>query len=87
MERKKQGQTVSIWLDQDMLDRLDYISNRAGVSRSRLISNLLGVALEDAELYDKIGLFSLAIFLKDFKARFQKELGKAEVVEGVLDLV
>lgn len=48
---------ISITVDPALLDDLDYVSKRAGVSRSALISGLLGEILPATrELFEKVPL-------------------------------
>lgn len=82
------GTTVTIWLDKDMIRRLDVIAAKVGISRSRLVSNLLGCGLDDAESFAALGILDLAVMMRDFKDRMSKViLSEAKTAESIKPLL
>lgn len=51
----------------DMLARLDRLAGKIGISRSQLIRNLLEIALDDAEVLESLGVFTLASWIRAMK--------------------
>ena len=49
---------MTIWLDKDLLDRLDRIGSKADIPRSRLLRNMLEVSCEEMETLDGMGLLT-----------------------------
>jgi metal-responsive CopG/Arc/MetJ family transcriptional regulator len=78
MKKKKEAKTIGIWIDQGLLLRLDQIAEKAGVSRNQLMTNLIEVGLEEAEAFDKLGLYRLARLIEQSRERIKaRMLGQA----------
>lgn len=82
--RCKNGKSITLWLDQDTVKRLDKVANKAGISRSRLTENLVLVGLEEAEAMRKIGVLQMAVLLRDLKQRVGDKLNRVENLLGEL---
>lgn len=54
------GVDMGIRFSAAMIERLDRLADKIGISRAQMIRNLLEVALDDAELLDGVGAFTLA---------------------------
>jgi metal-responsive CopG/Arc/MetJ family transcriptional regulator len=80
MSEKKQGMNVSIWVEQDVCDRLDVIAKKLSMSRSHLAANLVQVGLDDAEVLDNIGVLSLAVLIEKFRRKLRMNLDDAASV-------
>lgn len=50
------GQTVSTWMEPELLRRLDYIAKRVGVTRSLLIKRVLRIASYRVEQAVRLGV-------------------------------
>ncbi len=57
---------TSVRLPVDLVERIDNLAKELDISRNRLILNLLSVALDDAELMRKLGLFKLSKVMNAF---------------------
>jgi hypothetical protein len=60
--KKTEGKTITMYLKGDELhiqDRLENLAENIGISRNQLTINLLKMALEEAELVDRTGVFRL----------------------------
>jgi predicted DNA-binding protein len=80
---------ISIRLTSDQLDRLQRLADKAGVTRHKLITNLITGGLENLEDLDKIGLLRALIllrngedFLKSLMKQKTKELEAPELAAG-----
>jgi len=58
MEEKKEGRTVAIWLDAETYERLEQLSRKLNLTRSRLAGNVIRTGLDDVNLLDKMGIFT-----------------------------
>ncbi len=84
LENKK---PVTCWVDRDFVARIDKLSEKAGLTRSKLVENLLEVAVDEMELMRSLGILSTAIVFRDLKEiikkwseKESKKLVKAQLV-------
>jgi len=69
---KKDGVTLSVWVSQDVAETLDRIAGKIGITRSKLVSNLLDAGLDDVLLFEKSGVLSLSCLVRDFKESLKR---------------
>lgn len=74
MSEKTKGQSVTVWMSADLLERVDKVARSARISRSRMIANLVDLGLDDAELLDRMGVIRFGAALKAFKAKMREEM-------------
>ncbi|GEM_PF-4806835 len=55
MKRGSQGQTLSVWIDEDVAESLTILAMKAGITRSKPVSNILEMATNDLKALDKVG--------------------------------
>ena len=65
-------QTVTCWVDKKFVNRIDKLSEKAGLTRSKLVENLLEVAVGEMELMRSLGILSTAIVFRDLKENIKK---------------
>jgi metal-responsive CopG/Arc/MetJ family transcriptional regulator len=58
---------ISLWVDKEVVEKLDYIAEKGGLTRSKLIANLLECAVHDLMILDKTGFIRLAVFYHDMR--------------------
>lgn len=72
-EPKKQ---FTVMLKPSVVERVDKFADKLELSRSQMMSNLIGMALEDADIFDKSGLLDIVKVggkvLRDIKEKFFK---------------
>ena len=73
MDRHPGEKVATIWFDQSVLDRVDRLAEKGGISRSLLVRNLTVVGLEYLETCDRYGLYRTAIVMRDFAAWFKEQ--------------
>lgn len=56
---------VTIKMNDDFIARLDYLANKAKLSRHKLLKNLLDVGVDELNDFKKIGLFKLGVLTRD----------------------
>jgi hypothetical protein len=57
----KEGKVaVSFWVDKELADNLDYLADKAGITKSKLLSNMVEAAVHDTLILDKIGAIWVA---------------------------
>jgi metal-responsive CopG/Arc/MetJ family transcriptional regulator len=73
--------TVQVVFERSLVERLDVVAQAAKISRSQLLRNLLELALDDAELFKKMGLLGLIVRLRDMRKEGDKH-GLPEAVSA-----
>jgi len=63
----KNGRTVGLWLNDDLVTRVDALSAKAGISRSKLMANIIELNLKSLERADSVGILSMAILIRDLE--------------------
>lgn len=58
---------VSVKINDEFISRLDALAERAGISRHKLMQNILSVAVEELEKLANIGMFQLGILIRDIR--------------------
>ena len=71
--KTKGSETITVWIKQDVLDLLDKFARDIGVSKNRLIRNLINAGLTEIRAQDTIGLVKLNFLINDFKERWKKK--------------
>ena len=57
--------TVSLKVSTDTLERLDTLAGKAGLTRSKLLSNLVETSLETLEDCEKVGILQIGLLVRD----------------------
>jgi hypothetical protein len=78
----KKGKPVTIWLDEETIKRLDRVKATVGISRSRMVENLLLVGLDSADTLRKIGILPIAVLFRDIGEGIKKRLAEVERITG-----
>jgi Ribbon-helix-helix protein, copG family len=66
-KRKESEQNITLWLEKDLVARIDKLAAKAEISRSRILRNLIEMSIDELEVVDKIGLFKFSIILQDLR--------------------
>lgn len=64
---KKDGRTISLWLEGDLVARVDALAEKAGVSRSKILANMIAMNVKSLERADSVGILSMAILIRDLE--------------------
>jgi hypothetical protein len=65
--KKKNGRTVGLWLDQDLIARVDALAAKAGITRSKMMANMIELNVKSLERADSVGILSMAILIRDLE--------------------
>ena len=65
---------LTVWLDKGVAERAQLVAERGGLTRSKFLSNLIEVGIEEVEWADKIGLWALGRVYQDFRERLRKRI-------------
>ena len=57
---------VTMYFDEEVIKRADFLADKMGLSRSRLVANILDEGLKSLESADKVGILPVALLLRDF---------------------
>jgi len=60
------GVRINVYLDEEVLTRVDRLSVKAGISRSRLIANIVTEGLRGLEKAELVGILDFALLMRDF---------------------
>lgn len=61
------GTRVTLYLDAELVQRVDALAKKLGVNRSQMFRNLVECGYEDAKLLDAVGLFTLFRKIQDIR--------------------
>ena len=70
------GRPVTMWMRHDQIEALDRIAAKARISRSKLLSNMIDVGIDEIKLYDATGIAFLAGLVRDLQAGYRNRLRK-----------
>ena len=65
--KKRNGRTVGLWLEKDLIARVDALAAKAGISRSKLMANIIELNMKSLERADSVGILSMAILIRDLE--------------------
>ena len=65
---------LTIWLDKGVALRAERLAEKGGLTRSKFLSNLIEVGIEEVEWADKMGLWALGRVYQDFRERLRKKV-------------
>jgi len=68
-KRIKRDKEIKISLTQEEMERIEKIAKKVGKTKSHLARNLVMIALEDAELLNKLGFFEIVKMLEKIKTK------------------
>lgn len=83
-EKPERGKTMTIYMGDDLLGRLDKMVEATRVNRNRLIVNLLTVGLEEAEALRRLGIVRAGAFARDLREKIRDRI-QAEAVDKEWD--
>lgn len=63
----KNGRTVGLWLNDDLVTRVDALAEKAGITRSKFLANMVEVNVKSLERADSVGILSMAILIRDLE--------------------
>ena len=70
-EENPRNVQIKIKVTEEEAERIDELSEKMGMNKSRLIRNLLLGNLEDAEFFQKVGILPLVKNLVEFKDKLK----------------
>lgn len=69
---------IPIKLDEDFINRLDMLAEKAGLSRHQLLKNIIRAGLEEVETLSKVGIIKLGVIFRDLPESFRAICEKGE---------
>lgn len=66
-KKEEAMETYSLRLSKDLVERIDRLAAKADIDRSRLVRNMLQLQVETLERANKVGIFALAILMRDME--------------------
>lgn len=72
--QKRPGKMLGFYADETIDERLTRMADKAKISKSQLVKNLVECALDQMEAMDRVGLLTLGVFFRDFKEIFNRSV-------------
>ncbi|MBN1545266.1 MAG: ribbon-helix-helix protein, CopG family [Syntrophaceae bacterium] len=69
---KGDKQAVTIWIDKKTLEKIEKLAAKGDITRSKLITNIVEVGVEDLEVMNKLGVWATARVFEDMRQWFKK---------------
>lgn len=66
VKEEKEGVRVNIYFDESVIVSVDRLAEKAGISRSRLVSNLVVEGVRGLERAELVGILDFALLMRDF---------------------
>ncbi len=84
-QTKKKNLTV--WVDPELLEVADRLAERAGITRAKLLENILDVGIRELMGFEKWGVFTFALVIRNVKDKlkaFVKEMNDdpTQLIDG-----
>ncbi len=78
---KGDKQAVTIWIKKDLVEKIDQFAEKGDLTRSKLISNLVEVGVEELTIMNKVGLWAMARIFEDIRQRLRGKKSKTKPEE------
>ena len=79
---KKPKKQYTLMYEPEKMEIIDRISEKCGVSRSQLLSNLVDIGLDTARIYESIGVVSAVGYSRKIIDWFKKSKDEGKIVIG-----
>ena len=68
---KSEKMALTVWIDKELVERIDRLSEKGGIPRNKLLTNLIEVNIEELEIMNKIGVWAISRIYEDIKQRLR----------------
>jgi metal-responsive CopG/Arc/MetJ family transcriptional regulator len=88
-QKKENKQQFTIMLQPSIIKELDRLAEKAGLTRSQFVGNMIGIGLDEAKAMDRWGIFKMAVISRDMMEKFYEKIfsGKARLnKDGELEI-
>ena len=58
---------LTVWIDTGLMERIDKLAEKADITRSKLVTNMIEVSVETLEKSQKVGLLQLSLIMRDME--------------------
>lgn len=63
---------VTVWIDKRLVDRIDKLAEKADLTRSKLLVNMIEVTTGELEVMKTVGIYAIAKIFRDMKDAFDR---------------
>ncbi len=77
-KEKGNMQAVTIWIKKDLVEKIDQFAEKGDLTRSKLISNLVEVGVEELTIMNKVGIWAMARIYEDIRQRLRGNKSKTK---------
>ncbi len=74
-------QAVTIWINKGLVERIEKLAVKGDLTRSKLITNIIEVGVEELEVMNKFGLWSTARIFENIRQWLRKRHEKGKKVK------
>lgn len=86
MSPKANEKQITVSLSKNLLERLDSMAKHAEISRHKLILNLLSTGIEEIEFFKDVGIFQIAMIIRDMTKSGDKGKGSELRNENISEM-
>ena len=72
MSEEAKGRKITFHCPENIAERLDRISEKSDIPRSKLVLNMVEIMLDFAELTQKVGVLQMSILFRDAGAKLKE---------------
>ena len=75
-KEKGDKMAITIWVDKTLAKKAESLAEKAGITRSKFLANVIEVGIEEIEWADKVGMWALARVFRDFREKIRDGIRK-----------
>lgn len=79
---KEAKQQYTVMLKPSVVKELDRMAEKAGLTRSQFMGNLIELGMDQARVMELTGVFKMAVLSRDLMEAFMKKVYSGKVVLG-----
>jgi len=82
-KKKERGMNISVWMNQETLDEIDKTAEWAGLTRSKLMQNIIDVGITEVKLFKAVGIIKLTFISLDLRKQWKKAIKEIPDEESI----
>lgn len=75
----EKARSRTLYVEDELFERLDRLADGLGMTRNRLIRNLLTVGADELETLQKVGGFKMVVYVNDLRTNIGRKLKAVSV--------
>ena len=87
-DEKKEGKVaVSFWVEKEVADKLEYLAEKGGLTKSKLLSNIVEAVVHDMMIVDKFGIVRLGRFYHELREGIKNKTTKYKDIKIMSEIM